>query len=599
MNRREFLTRFAATPFLLKSTLNSVPLPQTSKPIIEQIPRKMAFDKGFWKPTKKQEQFLSLPTSIFEGFYGGGNASGKSDVLLVYGLIHRWHENPKFKQVFMRRTFPELRNEIVPRSREIYPKFGATFNKTDMCWTFPRSDQFGGTGMGNQGAMIFLGHCEEEDDVHKYDSMEINLFTPDELTTSTEYIYLWIGFTRVRTNDQENLPAIIRAAGMPGGIGHTWVKKRFVSPYPEGGKIILGKGNVKRIYIHSTVADNPNADPNYAARLDGLGDAEKKARKYGDWDAYQGQVFDEFRDKVYPDEPENAVHVVRPFEIPTWWPRLVIGDWGFAAMTYIGFYAISPNKRVYLYRELYWLKTKIEEWAPIVKDYIDRENPEIVGFCQSVSQDRGQEHTIQQQIEAALDRPIELSKNTSGSRIAGKILIHEYLRWKPRPVIPPSEMPIYSEEYAMWLLRNKGMLDYKAYLALFDTHEEETNIPKLQFFLCEENNHVGHPNCCPVMIDAIKACSYDKKTKEGKPAEDVAEFDGDDPYDDLRYACDKAERYFDEAGSKFAKVQKQAALTEALKNSQDWTAYYRNMNHVDSAPPMQHVTRFNHRLRRR
>lgn len=558
----------------------------------------MAFDKGYWKPTKKQEIFLSLPNTIFEGFYGGGNASGKSDVLLVYGLVHRWHENPRFKQVFMRRTYPEMKNEIVPRSREIYPKFGATFNKTDMCWTFPRLDQFGGTGMGNQGAMIFLGHCEEENDVHKYDSMEINLYTPDELTSYVEYIYLYIGFTRVRTSDK-TLPAIIRAAGMPGGIGHTFVKKRFVAPFPAGGKVIIGKGNVKRFYVHSTVADNEHADPEYSARLDGIpNEAERKARKFGDWDSYQGQVFDEFRDKHYPDEPENAIHVVQPFEIPSWWPRMIIGDWGFAAMTYIGFYAISPTKRLYLYKELYWLKTKIEDWAPSIKDIANREQPKVVKFCQSVSQERGQDHTIQQQIEAALEMPIELSKNTSGSRIAGKMLLHEYLRWQTKPVIPPSELPVYSEEYAMWLLRNKGLIDYKTYLALFDPIEPETNIPKLQIFCCSETNHEGHPNCCPIMIDAIKACSYDKKSKDGKPAEDVAEFDGDDPYDDVRYACDSAEQYFDTAGREFQKIQRQEALTQALQNSQDWTAYYRNMRAVEEQPQMQVMRRFNSRRRR-
>jgi hypothetical protein len=560
----------------------------------------MAFDKGIWKPNRKQEPFLSLPLSIFEGFYGGGNASGKSDVLLVYGIVHRWHENPRFKQVFMRRTFPELRNEIVPRSREIYPKFGATFNKTDMIWTFPRNDQYGGTGMSNQGAMIFLAHCEEENDVHKYDSMEINLFTPDELTTFTEYIYLYIGFTRVRTSDP-NLPAIIRAAGMPGGIGHTFVKKRFVAPCPEGGKIILGKGNVKRIYIHATVADNQYADPEYTTRLDGIpNEAERKARKYGDWDAYQGQVFDEFRDRSYPDEPANALHVVHPFDIPEWWPKFIIGDWGFAAMTYIGFYAVSPAKRLYLYRELYWLKTKIEEWAPTVKDYMDKEQPKVIKFCRSAAQDRGQEHTIQQQIETALGRPIELSVNSPGSRISGKMLIHEYLRWKQRPIIPHADLPTYSEEYAMWLLRNRGLEVYKDYLRLFDPPEEESNIPKLQIFCCEYNSeaHEGHPNCCPIMIDTIKACSYDKKTKDGKPAEDVAEFEGDDPYDDLRYAVDSAERYFDTAGQEFEKVQKQESITRALNNNQDWTAYYRQMRGIESSTQVNKpVKRFHRGMR--
>ena len=553
----------------------------------------MAFDKGFWKPNRKQEEFLSLPTTIFEGLYGGGNASGKSDVLLIYGLINKWHENPKFKQVFMRRTYPELRNEIVPRSREIYPKFGATFNKTDITWTFPRPDELGGTG-ARTGALIFLAHCEEEDDAHKYDSMEINLFTPDELTTFTEYIYLYIGFTRVRTSDPA-LPAIIRAAGMPGGIGHTFTKKRFVSPAPSG-TIIVGKGNVKRIYIHSTVADNPHADPQYTARLDGIpNEAERKARKYGDWDAYQGQVFDEFRDKQYPDEPENALHVVPAFEIPEWWPKFIIGDWGFAAMTYIGFYAVSPTKRLYLYRELYWLKTKIEEWAPVVKDYCDRERPKVVKFCKSASQDRGQEHTIQQQIETALGRPIELSNSGPGSRISGKMLVHEYLRWAQKPVVPPSEMPVYSEEYAMWILRNKGLEEYKAYHRLFDPPDEETNIPKLQIFCCTEHIHEGHPNCCPLMIDAVKACSYDKKSNSGKPAEDVAEFEGDDPYDDLRYAVDSAERYFDDASMEFQKIQKQEAITQALANNQDWTAYYRNMRAVDAPSKMQTVSRFHRR----
>jgi len=167
-----------------------------------------------WKPSPKQEAFLAIPTSIKEAAYLGGAGSGKSDILLIYGICHRWHEHSKFKQVFLRRTFPELRTEIVPRTKELYTKFGATFNKTDMMWTFPRLDQYGGTGVANDGAIIMLGHCENEDDAHKYDSMEINLFTPDEITSFTEYMYLYIGFTRVRTGDPELPAAHVRRAGV-------------------------------------------------------------------------------------------------------------------------------------------------------------------------------------------------------------------------------------------------------------------------------------------------------------------------------------------------------------------------------------------------
>jgi len=549
----------------------------------------MSFDKRDWKPTKKQELFLSLPWSIFEGFFGGGNGSGKSDILLVYGIVRKLHENPKFKQVFMRRTYQEMKNEIIPRSRELYPKFGAIFNKTDMAWTFPRPDEFGGSG-SRTGAMIFLGHCEHEDDVHKYDTMEINLYTPDELTSYTEYIYIYIGFTRVRTSDPQYLPACIRAAGMPGNIGHTFCKKRFVTPCPEGGKIIIGRGGIKRFYVHANISDNPYADPEYAARLDGIpNEAERKARKFGDWDAYAGQVFDEFRERRYPSEPENALHVIEPFDIPEWWPRMIIGDWGYTAMTYIGFYAISPSKRLYLYRELYWLKTKIEEWAPVIKDYSEVENPRIIKFCKSAGQDRGQEHTIQEQIETALGRPIELSNNSPGSRVSGKMMLHEYLRWKPRPTIPASEMPIYSEEKAMWILRNKGLIEYKSYLGLFDPPEEETNIPRLQIFKCsEEGDHESHPNCCPIMVEAIKSCSYAKNTSEGKPAEDVAEFPGDDPYDDLRYAVDSAEAYFNDAQDEFSRVVKQQELLARLAQNDNMTAFYIAMrkNEEGNTPKM-------------
>ncbi len=555
---------------------------------IQEIEKKPVFSRNEWRPEPKQELFLSLPTTIKEGFYGGGAGSGKSDVLLLYGIVHRWHEHPLFKQVFMRRTFPELRNEIIPRSRELYRKFGATINKTEMCWTFPREDQYGtGTstkfGPRNEGAMIFLGHCENEDDVHQYDTMQICLYTPDELTSITEWIYTYITFQRNRAPKDSGLPSITRAAGMPGGIGHTWTYKRFIKPYPKGGKIIIGRGGNKRIYIHSTLEDNKHIDPTYRQSLQGITiEAEKKAKLYGDWDAYQGQVFDEFRDRKFEDEPENALHVIESFEIPQWWPRIIIGDWGFAAMTWIGYAAISPTKRIYIYREQYWIKTKIAEWAPHVKLYIDKENPRLIRFCKSAGQERGQEHTIQQQIENELGQSIELSNNTPGSRVAGKLLIHEYLRWKPK-LVNESEIPIYNEEYAMWIYRNRGEKEYKAYLSSFNSQEPETNLPKMQIFR----------NTCPILVEAIKACSYDKP-KNNKPAEDIAEFEGDDPIDGLRYLVDAAESFFDESNQEFKKIQAQEILVNKLSANNDWTAFYRNMKKVESEDFIHPVSRYRH-----
>ncbi len=544
-----------------------------------------------WKPFPKQELFMSIPDTIKEAFYGGGAGSAKTETIIMLPLARSWYLNERFKQVILRRTNPELKKEIIPRTKRIYPKFGATWNGQDLAWTFPAPDQYGAGLRANAGAVIVCGHCENEDDVHNYDGMEINCFSPDELTSLTEYIFLYIGYTRTRAPLGSNLPAVIRAGGMPGDIGHTWVKKRLVDPAPKGSKVIVGRGGNKRIYIFANALDNPHLGPEYIRDLNSLPDAERKA-KLGDWEAFQGSVFDEFRTRLYPDEMDeypNALHVIDAFDIPDWWPKMVIGDWGMRAMTYVGFFAISPTGRVYLYNEMSWTGWKIEEWAPYLKHEIDTtKSVKAVKFCKSAGQDRGQEHTIHSQLEEALGVQIELTVNSPGSRVAGKLLVHEYLRWKPKAILPPEEIPVYNEGLAAWIRRNKTEQEYKSYMSLFEPQVPETNIPKLQIF-----------TQCELMINAIQACTYEKAGKDGKPPEDVAEFPGDDPYDTLRYACDSAERYFEESAYEFATLQRQEKLIRDLNNTHNWTAYYRNMELIESQEnKIQMVVPFRGRRRR-
>ena len=181
-----------------------------------------------WKPTPKQAAFLSLPYTIKEGFYAGAVAAGKTDVLLFYPILHRFHENPEFKGLFLRRTFPELKNEVIPRSRKIFRAVGGVYNQNDKVWSFP------------SGALFFFGHCENEEDVHKYDSMQPNYVAFDELTSFTEFQYLYITLERNRSSVSSGLPAITRSGSNPGNTGHVWVRKRFIDPHPDGGAIIHG-----------------------------------------------------------------------------------------------------------------------------------------------------------------------------------------------------------------------------------------------------------------------------------------------------------------------------------------------------------------------
>ncbi len=536
-----------------------------------------------WRPTKKQILFLSIPLSVKEAFYAGALGAGKTDVLLLYPILNRWHEDTEFKGIFLRRTFPELKNEVIPRSKRLFRLVGGLYNKNDKVWEF-------GTGLNRSkspqgaGALFFFGHCENEDDVHNYDSMQPNYAAFDELTSFTEWQYLYITLERVRKKKFSNLPMIARAASNPGNTGHNWVRKRFIDPCPDGGKLIRNPSGIKRIFIPATVYDNPHIDPEYLKSLEALPEAEKQAKLHGRWDAYEGSVFDEFRDKRYPDEPKNALHVIPSFDIPEWWPKIVVGDWGYAAMCWIGYAAISPNRRVYLYREQTFLRKKIEEWAPYVKQYIDAENPRLVKFCRSAGQDRGQEQTIQEQISTALDFPIDLVNSSPGSRVAGKQLLHEYLRWRTKHVPEGDEIKEFDQGYADWLFRNRSPREHQSYLDSFKPVDPETNIPKLQIF-----NNCNAEKKIPEVVNSVKACVYDKVK-----VEDVAEFSGDDPYDGVRYLVDSVERYFDESEAEFTRVQQQEHLVEKLNNTSDWTAFYRNMRTMESGSEseIQPVRRF-------
>lgn len=536
-----------------------------------------------WKPiSKPQEQFLALPDSIKEGFFGGGAGPGKSEILFMYPIVREFYKHPRFKALFMRRTYSELKLEIIPRSKQIYTAFGGHYNKSDLVWEFSSGE---GNGDRSLGA-VFFGHCENESDVHRYDSMEINLFLPDEVQTLTEYIYLYIGFERVRTSVPE-LPAIIRGAGMPGNIGHTFVKNRFIKHAPRGGKIIIGKGGNKRIFIFSTLADNTKIDPSYAQSLEMMPEAEKRAKKYGDWNSYEGQVFEEFRDKKYPSEPSNAIHVIESFTIPTWWPRILVIDWGFAAWNYVTFTAISPSRRAYVYREMAWKKTKINAWAPYVKEHLDNENVKSIKVCKSAGQDRGQDHTIQQQIEEALGRSVQLTANTAGSRVAGKSLLHEYLRWEI-PYTPTKEMEPYNEELAMWIQRNHGDAGYQSYKRRFINPEVEQNIPKLQIF---DVSPEGKP--ITLLPEAIKSCVYDKVNPE-----DIAEFDGDDPIDNIRYVVDTVDKFFDEAESEFKEIQARQQLVEQFEDTHDWNLLFRRAQALEREHKANQAVPRYHRGRR-
>ncbi len=159
----------------------------------------------------------------------------------------------------------------------------------------------------------------------------------------------------------------MRATANPGGIGHGWVKERFITAAPSGTRIVaemkveqpdgtLLKMTRDRVFIPAKVYDNQillNNDPNYIANLSLLPEAERRALLEGDWDSFSGQVFTEWKDDPAHYHDRRWSHVIAPFEVPPEWPVYRGFDWGYSRPFSVGWWAVDHDGCMYRIRELY------------------------------------------------------------------------------------------------------------------------------------------------------------------------------------------------------------------------------------------------------
>lgn len=510
-----------------------------------------------WRPTTRQAQVLSIPDTVFEVLYGGAAGGGKTDLLLNLPIARQFYTHPRFKGIIFRRTYPELEAEVIQRSaaQGLYKAAGGKYNEAKKRWTFP------------SGASIKFSHLEYDSDVRSHDTAEYNYIGWDELTSFTEYMYLYM-FSRCRSSSS-NLPSIVRSGTNPGNIGHAWVRGRFVEVAPFGTIVRDKNTGLRRMFVQSFAKDNPHLmenDPEYLSRLSGMAEKDRRAKLDGDWYTFGGQVFNDYRETPYEGEPENAMHLCEPFEIPDWWPKLLAIDWGYQALTYALWGAISPNGRLYLYREYGIKGAKISDWATHIGDLSSSEKFHDIVICQSAGQHRGEDSTIAEKFHQYSKLRARLSINEHGSRVATKLILQELFRWRTTERVNRSKAP-FNEKIANQVLRISGLDAYKNYLKQYESIEVENNIPRIQIF-----------NELSLLRKTIPLCVYSDQHPE-----DVADFVGDDPYDTLRYLGRSFDSY-----AKIARLQsKQGELAtvgevcEKLKKDQDWTSFYRKMERIE------------------
>lgn len=310
-----------------------------------------ALDRAvIWQPQPRQAAFMARPE--YEALYGGAAGGGKSDALVIEAL--RQVHIPYYKGLILRKTFPQL-GELIDKSLNYYPRAfpGAKYNASSHSWTFP------------SGARIIFGAMQHSKDKVKYQGQAYDFIGFDELThfLFEEYSYL---FSRNRPNGP-GTRIYIRATANPGGVGHGWVKERFITAGPPMQTIWEDvqwrdqdgqehRGRQSRIFVPSSVFDNPallRNDPQYVQRLASMPEAEKNALLYGDWNTFSGQVFTEWRNDSSHYDDRRYTHVIRPFRVPGEWAIWCGLDWGYSRPFSVGWYAVDRERRMYRIREYY------------------------------------------------------------------------------------------------------------------------------------------------------------------------------------------------------------------------------------------------------
>ena len=282
-----------------------------------------------WNPQPGPQTSALLADWVDELFYGGERGGGKSDFQLGFQEDGALRYKEHWRGIMFRKTYAEL-EELQSRAIEIFTASGATY-KSNPSATFPYSNSW----YWPNGATVKMRYIENERDYGRYHGHQYSGISADECTEYASPGGLLKMVSTLRS--AAGVPCTMRLTGNPGGIGHVWVKQRYIDPVPPYTPYTDPDTGFTRMFIPSKTEDNQillSNDPHYRNRIKastGGNEALRKAWLEGDWNIVAGAFFDVW---------DSSRHVCKPFDIPSDWPKFKSMDWGSAKPFSVGWWAI-------------------------------------------------------------------------------------------------------------------------------------------------------------------------------------------------------------------------------------------------------------------
>lgn len=285
----------------------------------------------------KGSQSLALSCPCNEILYEGTRGPGKTAAqLLRFRRLVGLGYGAFWKGIIFDIEYKNLA-DIIAQSKKLFNKFkdGAVFlsSASELKWKWPTGEE------------LLFRYEKNADGYWNYHGQEYPFVGHNELTKRSDPEFYESMFSCMRSSfrpedypleDGSLLPQIpleCFSTTNPFGVGHTWVKKRFIDPVPRGQ---VNKQEIKvfnpktekeeivtltRVAIHGSWRENPYLDATYIALLMNIKDPNKKnAWVNGDWSITSGGRFDHLW--------REHIHVIEPFKIPKNWFIDRSHDWG-------------------------------------------------------------------------------------------------------------------------------------------------------------------------------------------------------------------------------------------------------------------------------